>query len=217
MLEKLFPEWGGKAVVLILLGFASTDFIITMTLSAADAAAHFVHNSYAPHWFTSPMLVTLLLLATLSAIFLKGFKEAIGVAVILVGAYLFLNAIISVVAFQVLLHQPGALPHWRHAVFAQHASVLGIFGLCLLLFPKLALGLSGFETGVAVMPLIEGKELEDRIRNTRKLLSSAAVIMSPKKRAVIQARGKANRSASGKPLKLLHEWAGREGLDVAIS
>ena len=48
MLKKLFPEWGGKAVVLILLSFASTDFIITMTLSAADAAAHFVHNSYAP-------------------------------------------------------------------------------------------------------------------------------------------------------------------------
>jgi hypothetical protein len=178
MLEKLFPEWGGKAFVLILLGFASTDFIITMTLSAADAAAHFVHNSYAPHWLSSQMLVTLLLLAALSAIFLKGFKEAIGIAVILVGAYLVLNAIITVFAFQVLLHRPGALSHWKHAVTAQHPSVLGIVGLCLLLFPKLALGLSGFETGVAVMPLIEGKELEDRIRNTRKLLTSAAVIMS---------------------------------------
>ena len=44
MLEKLFPKWGGKAFVLVLLGFASTDFIITMTLSAADAASHFVHN-----------------------------------------------------------------------------------------------------------------------------------------------------------------------------
>jgi hypothetical protein len=178
MLEKLLPEWGGKAFVLVLLGFASTDFIITMTLSAADAAAHFIHNPFAPHWLASQMVVTLLLLAGLSAIFLKGFKEAIGIAVILVTVYLLLNAVVTVVAFRVLLHHAGAFPQWKQAVFAQHPSVLGMVALCLILFPKLALGLSGFETGVAVMPLIEGKQLEDRIRNTRKLLTSAAVIMS---------------------------------------
>ena len=55
---------------------------------------------------------------------------------------------------------------------------------CLLYFPKLALGLSGFETGVAVMPLIRGEADDDphhpagRIENTRKLLLTAAVIMS---------------------------------------
>src|SRR6201997_1379290 len=92
MLERLFPEWGGKVFVLVLLGFATTDFIITMTLSAADAAAHFVHNPFAPKWLTSQMFVTLLLLALLGAIFLKGFKEAIGIAVILVVSYLSLNA-----------------------------------------------------------------------------------------------------------------------------
>jgi hypothetical protein len=49
-----------------------------------------------------------------------------------------------------------------------------MIAFALIVFPKLALGLSGFETGVAVMPLVAG----DRIRNTRKLLRSAALIMS---------------------------------------
>jgi hypothetical protein len=178
MLEKLFPKWGGKAFVLILLGFATTDFIITMTLSAADAAAHFVHNPYTPHWLSSQMLVTLLLLAGLGGIFLKGFKEAIGIAVILVAVYLILNAIVTIVSIFALSHHPEAFLNWRHAVWHQHPSVLGMIGLSLILFPKLALGLSGFETGVAVMPLIQGKQLNDRIRNTRKLLSTAAIIMS---------------------------------------
>jgi hypothetical protein len=178
MLEKLFPKWGGKAFVLVLLGFATTDFIITMTLSAADAAAHFIHNPFAPHWLTSQMLVTLLLLGGLSAIFLKGFKEAIGIATVLVGVYLVLNAVVTVVAFDHLLHHPEVFPEWKRAIFEEHPSVLGMIGLSLILFPKLALGLSGFETGVAVMPLIEGKDLKDRIGNTRKLLATAAITMS---------------------------------------
>jgi len=178
MLERLFPEWGGKVFVLVLLGFASTDFVITMTLSAADAAAHFIHNPYAPHWLSSQMLVTLLLLCALSAIFLKGFKEAIGIAVVLVALYLALNAVVTAKALAVVMHHPELLPHWRDALFAQHSNWVGMLGVSLLLFPKLALGLSGFETGVAVMPLISGTDLKDRIRNTRKLLNTAAIIMS---------------------------------------
>lgn len=178
MLERLFPQWGGKAFVLVLLGFASTDFIITMTLSAADAAAHFVHNPYAPHWLSGQMLVTLLLLAALSAIFLNGFKEAIGIAVVLVGVYLVLNAIVTLKALSVVVHHPELFAQWKQTLFAQHSNWLGMLGLSLLLFPKLALGLSGFETGVAVMPLIAGEDLAGRIRNTRKLLDTAAIIMS---------------------------------------
>lgn len=178
MLERLFPEWGGKLFVLALLGFATTDFVITMTLSAADAAAHFVHNPFAPRWLTSQMLVTLLLLAILGGIFLKGFKEAINLAVILVAAYLFLNAIVTVKAFDIVLHHPEVIGRWKGELLAQHPNWLGIVLICIVLFPRLALGLSGFETGVAVMPLIAGKDEEARIHNTRKLLATAAGIMS---------------------------------------
>src|ERR1700684_3030649 len=151
MLEKLFPGWTGKMFVLVLLGFATTDFVITMTLSAADAAAHFVHNPYTPPSLQSQMGVTLMLLAILGAVFLKGFKEAIDISVVLVGVYLALNLIVCLVGiFHVLVH-PHVVLDWKRAVFTQHGSLLSILGLSCLLFPRLALGLSGFETGVAVM------------------------------------------------------------------
>jgi hypothetical protein len=178
MLEKLFPGWTGKVFVLVLLGFATTDFIITMTLSAADAADHFIHNPYTPHSLQNQMNVTLFLLAILGAIFLKGFKEAIDVAVVLVGIYLALNLIVTLVALVHVLLHPHLVLHWKNIIFAQHGSLLSIIGLSVLLFPRLALGLSGFETGVAVMPLIDCENLQARISNTRRLLKTAALIMS---------------------------------------
>jgi hypothetical protein len=178
MLEKFFPQWKGKLFVLILLGFATTDFVITMTLSAADAAAHIVHNPFAPLWMQSQMKMTLALLAVLGIIFLKGFKDAIRVAVVLVAVYLSLNAVVATVAlFHVAAH--GHLfVDWKRVLYSEHTNVLTMVGISLVLFPKLALGLSGFETGVAVMPLIEGQDLAGRIANTRKLLNTAAGIMS---------------------------------------
>src|ERR1043166_7273687 len=86
MLEALLSRWKGKLFVLVLLGFVATDFVITITLSAADATAHIVENPFTPEVIKHPIGVTLALIAFLGAIFLRGFKEAIGIAVALVGS-----------------------------------------------------------------------------------------------------------------------------------
>lgn len=185
MLEHLLPWWQGKIFVLCLLGFVATDFIITITLSAADATAHIIENPFAPAIFHHQEVpITLVLVAFLGAIFLRGFREAIGIAVLLVTLYLILNAItIGVGIYEVITH-PTVLRDWRVDLFRAHGSPLTMIAISLILFPKLALGLSGFETGVAVMPLVRGDSSETeaqptgRIRNTRKLLTSAALIMS---------------------------------------
>jgi hypothetical protein len=177
MLVELFPGWLGKLLVLCLLGFAATDFIITMTLSAADATAHIVENPFFPHWLQHQLGVTLVLIGLLGGVFLMGFREAIGVAVLLVGVYLALNVVVIATGFYEVFRHPQVLSSWREHLFQSHGGPFGMIGVALLVFPKLALGLSGFETGVAVMPLVEG-EIADRIRNTRKLLMAAALIMS---------------------------------------
>src|SRR6266446_6740272 len=94
MLEHLLSRWKGKLFVLVLLGFLATDFIITMTLSAADATAHIIENPFTPEGMKHQLGITLILLALLGAIFFKGFKEAIGIAVFLVAVYLLLNLVV---------------------------------------------------------------------------------------------------------------------------
>ncbi|SDL39049.1 amino acid transporter [Arthrobacter sp. ok362] len=185
MLERLMPRWSGKLLVLVLLGFAATDFMITMTLSAADATAHAIENPLSPAWMQGQnVAVTLFLLALLGAVFLRGFKEAIGVAVVLVAIYLGLNVVVVITTLVEVFTHPVAVDDWWLALTTQHGSPLMVVGIALLVFPKLALGLSGFETGVAVMPQIKGRpgDTEDkpvgRIEEARRLLTTAAVIMS---------------------------------------
>lgn len=206
MLEHLLSRWKGKLFVLVLLGFVATDFVITITLSAADATAHIIENPFTPELLKHQIGVTLALIAVLGIIFMRGFKEAIGIAVALVAVYLLLNTIVVAVSWYELLTHPSHFPEWKLAIF-NHSSVHGetwrILLVSVLLFPKLALGLSGFETGVAVMPLVKGDDdlteddwaniqstriggeekktrqlLRARIRNTKKLLRTAALIMS---------------------------------------
>jgi hypothetical protein len=185
MLERLLPFWRGKLFVLALLGFALTDFIITITLSAADASAHVVENPHVPSFLHGQELrITLGLIALLGGVFLKGFKEAIGIAVVLVSAYLALNAVVIVVGITQVIQHGHVIPDWTGALTAEHGNVFVMIAVALTLFPKLALGMSGFETGVAVMTHVEGAPDDKparpavRIRNTKRLLTTAAITMS---------------------------------------
>ena len=185
MLERLLPFWKGKLMVLVLLGFAATDFVITMTLSAADATAHIVENPHVRDLLSGyEVPITLGLLAVLGGVFLKGFREAIGVAVVLVGVYLALNVVVVGVGLWQVATTPHVVADWATALTAQRGSPLLMVAVALLVFPKLALGLSGFETGVAVMPHIQGRPSDTeerpvgRIRGAKRLLTTAALIMS---------------------------------------
>ena len=238
MLEDLLPFWKGKIFVLVLLGFVATSWIITITLSAADASVHLIENPYLPHaleghqvgitvllllvlggvfllgfvatsWIVTitlsaadatvhmlenpylppflegqAVLITVVLLLILGGVFLLGFSEAVAVAIPLVAVFLLMNAVIIGVGIYDAVTQPGALADWSAALTSSGAGFGDIAGPALVAFPLLVLGLSGFETGVSMMPLVAAKGataeelLADKIKNTRKLLTTAAVIMS---------------------------------------
>ncbi len=185
MLERLLPWWGGKLFVLVLLGFAATDFMITITLSAADAAAHAIANPLVPTGLHGANIaVTLVLVALLAIVFLRGFREAINISFVLVVVYLALNAVVIAVSLGHVATRAVVITDWWAALNQQHGNIFVMIGIALIVFPKLALGLSGFETGVAVMPLVQGdptdtpKKPLGRIRGTRHLLTTAALIMS---------------------------------------
>jgi hypothetical protein len=138
MLEELLPFWKGKIFVLVLLGFVATSWIITITLSAADASLHLLENPHAPGFLHGhAVAVTVILLLILGGVFLLGFSEAVSVAIPLVAVFLGLNAVVIVV------------------------------GLVEVMMPL-----------VATEGADAQQRLANRIRNARKLLTAAAVIMS---------------------------------------
>jgi hypothetical protein len=197
MIERMFSGWAAKLAVLILIGFAATDFVITKTLSAADAAAHLISNPLyigtMPGWMQGQMAVAMFLLVLLGGMFLKGYDEVVSVATALVVAYIGLTAFIVAMGVWYLVSHPTLLPHWIGEISAgryhlEHAPISGTgpwvaIAIACLIFPKLALGMSGFETGVLHIHLVRGTtddpaDVAGRIRHTRMLLVTAALIMS---------------------------------------
>src|SRR4029453_12083102 len=194
MLENLLSGWKSKIFVLVLLGFAATDFVITITLSAADATQHAIENPLLHQALAGlHMPITIGLLALLAVVFLKGLGEAIGVAAALCLPYILLNVIVLMRGCVEIAQHPEAVANWQAALWRGQADWTGLLIAAALIFPKLALGLSGFETGVSVMPLVAGGPDDDRhaghlpktahppygrINATRKLLAAAALMMS---------------------------------------
>jgi hypothetical protein len=185
MLERLLSFWKGKIFVLCLLGFIATDFVVTITLSSSDASAHLTENPFVSGFLSGhEIAITLVLVVILGIIFLKGFREAIGVAVLVVGAYLLLNLVVVGVGLYESVTHPQYVADWKDALLTSHGDSLAILGVAIIVFPKLALGVSGFETGVTLMPIVRSGEDDDpehpegRIRNTSKLLMVAALLMS---------------------------------------
>lgn len=185
MLEHLLTQWKGKVFVLCLLGFVATGFIITITLSAADATKHIAENPFLHDYVEGHEVgMTLFLIGLLGLVFLKGFNEAIGIAVGVVALFISLNLIVLGTSLYEVITHPQLIGDWQQALFGRYTNPLSMAMASLYVFPALALGLSGFETGVVVMPLVKGdkndthENPEGRIRNTRKLLTTAALIMS---------------------------------------
>lgn len=185
MLERLLPFWRGKIFVLVLLGFVATSWIVTITLSAADATVHLLENPYLPPFLDGQAVaITVVLLLILGGVFLLGFSEAVAIAIPLVAVFLGMNAIIIGAGIAEILATPGALTGWTDALTSSGGGLSGVVGPALMAFPLLVLGLSGFETGVSMMPLVAAQgatpeeKLASRVKNTRRLLTTAAVIMS---------------------------------------
>ena len=184
MLERLLSWWQGKILVLVLISFVLTAFVVTITLSAADAAAHITENPFGRVLAGHEVPITLALIFLLGLVFLRGFAEAIGVAIGIVALYLALNVVVIGRAYLEIGQHPSLIANWQDSLALEYGSPMAMALTAIFLFPRLALGLSGFETGVVVMPLVQGCASDDparpacRIRNTGKLLTTAAAIMS---------------------------------------
>ncbi len=256
MLAKLVSGWPGKVMVLVLLGFAATGFVITKTLSAADAAVHMIEN---PNWPWKPaegvaptgqlIAATMVLLMLLGGMFMRGFREVIGIAAGIVAVYLTLNLIVLGAGINYLIDHPEKWHAWiarlergewylAHNPLGALAGFGGMLLVSLLLFPKLALGLSGFETGVAVAANVRGRPDDDpnnptgRIANIRKLLITAAVIMSvylmatsvvistliePDEITPVKAEGGLPKDANGKELHQVEDWPKKPAAGRALA
>jgi hypothetical protein len=156
-----------------------------------------IRDSVDQHW-SEQLLVTVLLLLIgflFWATFRRGFTgRIVHLAVAVCVTYLVLNAVVIGSGLRYLWTHPAILDRWYEQVISGDwgwstgrlvpGGWLRIALICVLLLPKMALGLSGFELSMVVMPLIRRRPDDDpsqpcaRIRDTRKMLAVAALLMS---------------------------------------
>lgn len=225
MLENLIPGWRGKLLVLTLLGFAAADFVITRSLSLADAAVHLIHNPHGQRllerlpanligngqslWpplehllrrLLEPQVAITLGLSVISfglwQLLKQGFNRRILlVAAGAVGCYLALTGIVIASSLAHVTKSPELWQTWFNSIFelrepetaaatARHAWIWAWLGVAFWSFPQMALGISGFEMIMTVVPRVSGgpaaqaDAIAGRVRNTRKLMVAAASIMA---------------------------------------
>jgi hypothetical protein len=221
IVEKLIRGWRGKTIVLVLLGFAATDFTMLKSLSLADASVHVLHRQdgdriegakraagwckeCAHEWLgpgaaqhVDEQLIVTIVLGLVTFIFWfilrKGFSRNVMIlAVPLVGLYLLLTGILIAGGIWMLCDRPEIVHSWLELMENGQFGKPGWDGsgsgwgsvafFSLLALPNVALGLSGFELSMILMPQVQGKPNEQpprtRIWNTRKVLVAAALIMS---------------------------------------
>ena len=226
ILEDSIPGWRGKFVVLTLLGFAAADFVITRSLSLADAAIHIIQNPHGNRLLArlpdnligdghilwpplahllrrvlDPQVAITLGLSVISFALWQLFKHGVNrrmllFAAVIVGCYLTLTAIVIGSALVHITKTPDLWNNWLDTIFRSRESVFATssttghgwiwawLSVALWSFPQMALGLSGFEMIMTVVPRVSsgsGNRTEipqARTRSTRKLMVVAAAIMA---------------------------------------
>jgi hypothetical protein len=140
-------------------------------------------------------LIVLFISSVPAALFFRGFTRGLlRLAIGVVAFYLSLSAIVLGCGIDHLMRHPDILTDWWHRVLAGDWQIPGaprvpqsagsLTATAIALFPKLALGLSGFELTMIVMPLVRGSPGDDprrpwgRIRDTQKMLIAAALLGS---------------------------------------
>lgn len=150
------------------------------------------------HGLKNPRVVVTLVILVIGFAAARAFRRGvtrglIRMAVVCVAAYLAVTAVVVGYGVAYLARHPELLEAWWAAVRAgawkagePARAADGWWPLVLasaVLFPRLALGLSGYELALTSMPLVRGDrgdrsaEPHGRVRNTRVLLAVAAVVM----------------------------------------
>lgn len=217
-LAKRIPGWRSKLAVLVLLGFAATQFALTKSLAASDAAEHVIGN---PSWHDrlagiaaavtrlgtaveSPFLRRLLkpwdlqlavsLVVALVgiafwAVFRHGFTQLVlRIAALVIVAYLALTALVLCLSLGYMVGHPDEIARWAaratHSALLSDGGARSLASVCLWAVPTLGFMLGGFEMSMIVVPLIRARGdsprqvHEDRVRQARKLMATAAIVMS---------------------------------------